>query len=181
MAMAPFKPKVNYPGCTVGNALQIVLADFNRDGNTDIALGCSDGTNGGLVIILGNGDGSFQTPVLYSTGDVASIAMGDFNSDGLLDIAVTDNSQQNVTFFTGNGDGTFTKEATVISTHAVTRGVVVADFNKDGKDDIAYAVASAVPGSKLFDLYVALGNGDGTFTASAHSRCIPDRRVSDHW
>ena len=82
----------------------------------DIALGCSDGTNGGLVIILGNGDGTFQTPVLDSTGDVASISMGDFNGDGLLDIAVTDNSQQNVIFFTGNGDGTFTKDPFTIST-----------------------------------------------------------------
>jgi Bacterial Ig-like domain (group 3)/FG-GAP-like repeat len=158
-----FQPKVNYPGCTVGKVLQIVLADFNRDGNTDIALGCSDGTNGGLLILLGNGDGSFLNPVLYSTGDVASIAMGDFNSDGLLDFVVTDNSQQNVTFFLGKGDGTFTKDPTVLSTNAVTRGVVVADFNQDGKDDIAYALATTVPGSKLFDLYVALGNGDGTF------------------
>ena len=159
-----FLPKVNYPGCTVGKVLQIVLADFNRDGNTDIALGCSDGTNGGLLILLGNGDGSFLNPVLYPTGDVASIAMGDFNSDGLLDFVVTDNSQHNVTFFTGNGNGTFTKETgATLSTLAITRGVVVADFNQDGKDDIAYAVASPVPGSRLFDLYVALGNGDGTF------------------
>jgi hypothetical protein len=161
-----FKPKVNYEGCTVGSALQILLADFNRDGNTDIALGCSDGINGGLVIILGNGNGTFQTPVSYATGDVASISMGDFNGDGLLDIALTDNSQHNVTFFTGNGDGTFTKNAFNISTHAVTRGVVVADFNKDGIDDVAYAVASSVPGSSLFDLYVALSNGDGTFNVS---------------
>jgi Bacterial Ig-like domain (group 3)/FG-GAP-like repeat len=162
-----FLPKVNYPGCTVGKVLQIVLADFNRDGNTDIALGCSDGTNGGLLILLGNGDGSFLNPVLYPTGDVASIAMGDFNSDGLLDFAVTDNSQQNVIFFTGNGDGTFTKEAAAtLSTGAVTRGIVVADFNQDGKDDIAYALASTVPGSRLFDLYIALGNGDGTFQQS---------------
>ncbi len=161
-----FQPKVNYQGCTVGSALQILLADFNRDGNTDIALGCSDGTNGGLVIILGNGDGTFQAPVLYSTGDVASISMGDFNGDGLLDIALTDNSQQNVIFFTGNGDGTFTKDAFTISTHAATRGVVVADFNKDGIDDVAYAVATSVPGSHLFDLYVALSNGDGTFNVS---------------
>ena len=158
-----FKPKVNYPGCTLGKVLQIVLADFNRDGNTDIALGCSDGTNGGLLILLGNGDGSFLNPVLYSTGDVASIAMGDFNNDGLVDFAVTDNSQQNVTFLLGKGDGTFAKESTILSTNAVTRGVVVADFNRDGNDDIAYALATTVPGSKLFDLYVAFGNGDGTF------------------
>jgi len=158
-----FQPKVVYPGCTVGKVLQMVFADFNRDGKTDIALGCSDGTNGGLLIILGNGDGSFQTPVLYSTGDVASIAMGDFNNDGLFDFAVTDNSQQNVTFLLGKGDGTFTKESTIISTNVVTRGIVAADFNQDGKEDIAYAVATATHGSNLFDLYVALGNGNGTF------------------
>jgi len=160
-----FKPKVNYTGCTVGKALQIVLADFNRDGNTDIALGCSDGTNGGLVIILGNGDGTFQAPVMYSTGDVASIAIGDFDRDGIFDVAVSNNSQQNVTIFHGNGDGTFTK-STVLSTHAGTRGVVVADFNKDGNDDVAYAVPTSTPGSSLFDIYLALGNGDGTFQQS---------------
>jgi hypothetical protein len=165
-----FKPQVNYPGCTIGSAVQILLADFNRDGHTDIALGCSDrkninlnggngGTSGGLVIILGNGDGTFQAPTLYSTGDVAGIAMGDFNGDGLLDIVLTDNAQQNVVFFAGKGDGTFTKESTSISTSTAARGVVVADFNKDGKDDIAYAIASGL----LFDLYVASGNGDGTF------------------
>ena len=163
-----FQPKVNYPGCTVGSAVQILLADFNRDGNTDIALGCSDrkntnipggGTSGGLVIILGNGDGTFQTPTYYSTGDVASIAMGDFNNDGLLDIALTDNTQQNVVFFKGNGDGTFTKESTKISTGTAAHGVVIADFNGDGIDDVAYAILDGT----LCDLYVAISNGDGTF------------------
>lgn len=167
-----FQPKVNYPGCTVGSALKILLADFNRDGNTDIALGCSDGStvavgngftgNGGLVIMLGNGDGSFQAPVFYSTGDVASIAMGDFNGDGILDIVVTDRAQQNVIFFLGNGDGTFTQEpaSSNILTVGPAHGVVVADFNGDGKDDIAYAVGNV---NQLSDLYVAIGNGDGTF------------------
>jgi hypothetical protein len=167
-----FKPKVNYPGCTVGSASKILLADFNRDGNTDIALGCSDGKtvgggngftgNGGLVIILGNGDGSFQSPVFYSTGDVASIATGDFNGDGLLDIVLTDRAQQNVIFFFGNGDGTFTQQSTTITTPAPAHGVVVADFNGDGIDDVAYAVGAI---NQLSDLYVALGNVNGTFVA----------------
>jgi hypothetical protein len=154
-----FQPKVNYAGCVVGKALQIVLADFNRDGITDIALGCSDGSNGGLVIILGGGDGKFLTPIYYPTGDVASIAIGDFNGDGLLDIALSNKSQQNVTVFIGDGKGNFLAEPTPLLTPALAHGVVVADFNMDGKDDVAYAVDNG----SLSDLYLALGNGDGTF------------------
>jgi Bacterial Ig-like domain (group 3)/FG-GAP-like repeat len=157
-----FQPKVNYTGCNKGeSALRIVLADFNRDGTPDIALACSDGTNGGLVIILGNGDGSFSSPTFYPTGDAASIAIGDFNNDGLLDIALTDNSQQNVDFFKGKGDGTFTQETTTLSAPSNAHGIVVADFNGDGFDDVAYAVTSST--SSLSDLYLALGNGTGAF------------------
>lgn len=157
-----FKPKVNYPGCTVGVATKILLADFNRDGNTDIALGCSDGYHGGLVILLGNGDGTFQPPVSYTTGDVFSIAIGDFNSDGILDIAISDQTQQNITIFTGVGDGSFTS-TTPITTVGQAHGIVVGDFNGDGNDDIGFAVTSSTPGDLLSDFYVALGNGSGGF------------------
>ena len=159
-----FKPKVNYSGCATGQAQKILLADFNRDGNTDIALGCSDNSSkGGLVILLGNGGGKFQDPVSYPTGDVAGLAMGDFNGDGILDIVVSDNSEQDITIFIGNGDGSFKAGVVTVNTPSAANDVVVADFNGDGNDDLAYAVATAASNSKLSDLYVALGNGDGTF------------------
>jgi hypothetical protein len=158
-----FKPKVNYPGCPTGKAFKILLADFNRDGNTDVLLGCSTGATGGVTIILGNGDGTFQTPAFYSSGDVAGMAIGDFNNDGLLDIAVTDHSQRDVTIFLGNGDGTFHAGTAIIITPTQPKDIVVGDFNGDGLDDLAYSITTAVAGSSLSDLYVAFGKGDGTF------------------
>lgn len=165
-----FQPKVNYPGCPVGYATKIVLDDFNRDGNTDVALGCTDGSSqGGLVILLGNGNGTFGSPVEYASGDVAGLAAGDFNGDGILDFVVTDRTQTDVTVFLGNGNGTFQAGVKVFTGISMPSNVVVADFNGDGKDDIAYAVDTATPNpnaNTLSDLYVALGKGDGTFLSA---------------
>ncbi len=158
-----FQPKVNYPGCPSGIAMKILLADFNRDGNTDVALGCSDGSNGSLTILLGNGDGTFTAPTSFSSGDVAGIAIGDFNGDGIIDFAVSNHQQQNIMIFTGKGDGTFNAGVTVLSPPAELHDVVVADFNGDGNADLLYAINTAASGSQLSDLYLATGKGNGTF------------------
>ena len=164
-----FQPKLNYPGCPTGVAVKILLADFNRDGVTDVALGCSDGTNGGLAILLGNGDGSFKSPTSYTTGDVGGIALGDFNNDGILDIVLTNRTQQNVMLFTGNGDGTFKAGTVLFTTPHRDHDIVVADFNGDGNDDIGYSVSitGSILNPSLSNIYLAMGNGNGTFQPTA--------------
>ena len=44
----------------------VVAADFNRDGNADIALASSD-DGSPLVILHGNGNGTFQAPMTIGT------------------------------------------------------------------------------------------------------------------
>jgi FG-GAP-like repeat len=79
-------------------AYPLAVADVNDDGKLDILVGnqcpqnngncVGDGTVG---ILLGNGDGTFQTSVTYDTGSVISIAVADLNGDGKLDLAVANN------------------------------------------------------------------------------------------
>ncbi|HVG30465.1 MAG TPA: FG-GAP-like repeat-containing protein [Pyrinomonadaceae bacterium] len=70
------------------------VADFNGDGVQDLALSLGWGLQGWMEILNGNGDGTFQQPVLYLAPDPKSSTSGgtliaaDFNGDGKPDIAL---------------------------------------------------------------------------------------------
>ena len=126
-----------------GNGLMAALGDFNGDGKLDVAI--PEGHQ--LDIFLGNGDGTFQPYVPYSTTCASGpVAAADFNGDGKLDLAMAD-----LCIFLGNGDGTFTAGE---SFGPGSAGLAIGDFNGDGKLDV-------VTGSGSMQTF--LGNGDGTF------------------
>ena len=166
----------------------IVLADVNGDGKLDILVAdtcvntgnCSYETAiGGVAVLLGNGDGTFQAPVSYSSGSlscgVTALAVADLNGDGNLDVVLPGNDitggdctgfgADAVVVLLGNGDGTF---QTPIVSHSVLvlTQFAIADLNGDGYPDLAVTT----PCNKERDLCggdgfvgVMLGNGDGTF------------------
>ncbi len=141
-----------------------VVADFNGDGNLDIAFANSAGT--GVTILLGNGDGTFTPAGNPAVSFGAAIAVGDFNGDGIPDLAVSNNGNgYAVTILLGNGDGTFTVGASMsVPQWSINpQGIVAMDFNRDGKTDLAVTSANG-NSPPSYVVTILLGNGDGTFT-----------------
>jgi hypothetical protein len=129
-----------------------VSGDFNGDGRADLALFTSYPAS--IEILLGNGDGTFQTPNGSVSGSgIEAMVDGDFTNDGRLDV-ITANYNGTISVELGNGDGTF-QPADVIPLGFTPGTMVAGDFNGDGRLDLAIVDGSAIA--------ILLGNGDGTF------------------
>jgi FG-GAP-like repeat/Abnormal spindle-like microcephaly-assoc'd, ASPM-SPD-2-Hydin len=140
-----------------------LVGDFNGDGKLDVAVPTFGGlTEAGVLMFLGNGDGTLQSGLLSNVSDLQVLgAVGDFDGDGKLDligITGTTNTQLMLGFFHGNGDGTFTSPSTLYSIGPNTGMILAADLNGDGKLDLITIQFAA---TNTFT--VMLGNGDGTF------------------
>ena len=148
----------------------VVSADFNGDARPDFAA--VHNSNGGgktLVVALGNGDGSFQPLLEYSTGygsiPQGNLAISDLNADGHTDIVLGASS---IFVFLGYGDGTFFQRA-VYPAHNYAWPVVIGDLNGDSIPDLA-ALNWPYPSDPRGAVEILLGRGDGTFDAPTYRR-----------
>jgi hypothetical protein len=151
-------------------ATWVVVADVNGDGKPDLLVtATSDLLNspfGIVAVLLGNGDGTFQTEVDYASGggSATSVVGGDVNGDGKADLLVANGVSGTVGVLLGNGDGTFQTVVTYGSGGYNATSVAVADLNGDGKPDLVVANACiSISNCANGTIGVLLNNGDGTF------------------
>ncbi|HEY1658830.1 MAG TPA: FG-GAP-like repeat-containing protein [Candidatus Sulfotelmatobacter sp.] len=151
----------------------VAWADFNGDHIPDLVLADSTGASQ-ISVLLGNGDGTFGPPNVFSTGtatDPVAVMVGDFNLDGIPDLAVANYATSTVSIFIGNGDGTFQTHADYAVGNpglnfpdAEPSSIAIGDFNGDGYPDLA------VTNFNEDSVSVLINNGDssGTFQTAVN-------------
>lgn len=135
----------------------VIAANFRGGTKTDLAVTVDPG----VEVLLGNGNGTFEEPVLYPTNPPAWVVSGDFTGDGRLDLAVANalvtGYHAGVSVLKGNGDGTF-QPAVFYPVGKQASFVASGDFNNDGKPDIL-TVDDVSPG-----VFMLLNTGTVSFS-----------------
>jgi len=130
-----FAPQTVVP-LTVGAFPQsVALADLDGDGVLDLAL--TNALDDTVIVLLGQGDGSFDPAVeVFPVGGLPIFsAVGDLNGDARLDLVLANADDATVSILVGRGDGTFDPQVTFgVGSEPIP--VALGDFNRDGALDI---------------------------------------------
>lgn len=162
---------------TGGNSFYVAVGDLNNDGKQDAAVSNGGSTSGSVAVLLGNNNGTFQLPLISSSGSFSrDIAIRDFDLDGIQDVAVLNSGSppnfdvnNNVAILIGNGDGTL-KPPVNFSVGPQPLGMTVCDFNNDAKADIAVKFSGSTDPDG--GLSLLMGNGNGTFQSAVTLRTV---------
>jgi hypothetical protein len=148
-------------GSNSANSYSVVTADFNGDGNQDLAT--SSYNKNVVVVATGNGDGTFTVQPSFSTGtNPYAIAYGDFNKDGKYDIVTASSGPINTISVLLNTTSavsslSFSSPTYFNNLNNKIASIAVADFNGDGNVDF-------VTTDSLKNVVIFKGNGAGLFS-----------------
>ena len=152
-----FAPGTNiYLGSAPTN---ITAGDFNGDGIADLAV--TDGVLGQTLvyILLGNGDGTFQSPNTVKVGDEPfAIVAEDFNHNGYTDLAVANLVSSTISVLLGDGNGDFQRAVNYKAGNGPV-ALKAGKFTQSGNIDLVAC------DDVSDEILVFLGKGDGTFRA----------------
>jgi hypothetical protein len=135
----------------------LALADFNRDGFTDIVTGGEESSD--LALLLNDGMGAFGGPILFPLDDTLPIEIAPItlNADGDIDLVITDDAFPDIVLVTN----TFGSHTLFLGA-----GQDVSGFNFANRN-INLAPVLTVPGAQTVDEDVTL-----TFDSSAPANAI---------
>ncbi len=131
----------------------LAMADFNRDGVIDVAVGSKQIASqpGSVGLLLGNTPGSLRAPNFikdysYSSnfdrtqGRMGESVTGDFNNDGHVDVVTAGSIGfgYGLYFAAGRGDGSFEPSTAVLGGLNDDNSLLALDIDRDGNLDLAW-------------------------------------------
>ncbi len=148
----------------VTRAQGVGVADFDLDGNDDIAVasGWRIAGSDNAIVFFGDGAGGFPRAKVYPFGHRnVGVELADFNNDGFPDVAVAGGGQNRIDVLLSDGAGEFRTtsqtNADPIEAAVGRYALAAADFNGDGNQDLVLTV------NNQNYVTVYLGNGLGGF------------------
>jgi hypothetical protein len=129
--------------------VEIIADDFNGDSAIDLAVAQYDNLD--VIVMLSNGDGTFQAAKTFSASDCPNaIASADIDGDGETDILMANHWNNDIECLKGVGDGTFTSD-TSYGVGAAPSSIATGDFDNDGYIDVAVTAGDGANVSVLMN------------------------------